>query len=210
VKCCGFVEFWRELREKTQKSGNLQKNSRKCKVFFIIHAQSLESCFGLPDVVKISTVNPSTPTRNAWKCTPTLKVTQENFPDLPTPSRRHIDKCLRTENGSSDATTVAADDDSLSPPSLGMTQTALTDERTELQSTIVHLQTSFSKAFNEIKINGDKQANTFETHIKEAEQAYVNAQMMMLTKFKTVTNKYNNVLKSFTSLRSDVCNAQIV
>jgi hypothetical protein len=26
VKCCGFVEFWRELGEKTQKSGNLQKN----------------------------------------------------------------------------------------------------------------------------------------------------------------------------------------
>jgi hypothetical protein len=32
----------------------------------------------------------------------------------------------------------------------------------------------------------------------------------MLTEFNTVTNKYNNVLKSFTSLRSDVRNAQIV
>jgi hypothetical protein len=120
------------------------------------HAQSLEARFGLPDVVQISMGNPSTPTRNAWKRTPTLKVTQEDFPDLPTPSRHHIDKCLRTENGSSDATTIAADDDSLSPPSLGMTQTALTDERTKFQSTIVNLQNSFSKAFNEIKINGDK------------------------------------------------------
>jgi hypothetical protein len=33
---------------------------------------------------------------------------------------------------------------------------------------------------------------------------------MMLTEFKTVTDKYNNVLESFTSLRSDVRNAQIV
>jgi hypothetical protein len=55
-----------------------------------------------------------------------------------------------------DATTIAADDDSLSPPSLGTTQTALTDECTEFQSTIVNLQSSFLKAFNEIKINGDK------------------------------------------------------
>jgi hypothetical protein len=174
------------------------------------HAQSLKARFGLPDVVRISTGNPPTPTRNAWKRTPTLKVTQENFPDLPTPSRCHIDKRLHTENGSSDATTIAADDDSLSPPSLGMTQTALTDECTEFQSTIVNLQNSFSKAFNEIKINGDKRANEFETRIKEAEQAYVNAQMTMLTEFKTVMDKYNNVLESFTSLRSNVHNAQIV
>jgi hypothetical protein len=174
------------------------------------HAQSLKARFGLPDVVQILTGNPPTPTRNAWKHMPTLKITQENFPDLPTPSRRHIDKCLRMENGSSDATTIAADYDSLSPPSLGTTQTALSDERTKFQSTIVNLQNSFSKAFNEIKINGDKRANEFETRIKEAKQAYVNAQTMMLTKFKTVTDKYNNILESFMSLCSDVRNAQIV
>jgi hypothetical protein len=175
-----------------------------------MHAQSLEARFGLPEVVQISSATPSTPTHNAWKCTPTLKVTQENFPDLPTPSCRHIDKRQCTENGSSDATTVAANNDSLSPPSLGTTQTALTDERTKFQSTITNLQTSFSKAFNEIKTNGDKQANKFETRIKEAEQAYVNAQTEVLTKFKSVTDKYNNVLESFTSLRTDVHNAQIV
>jgi hypothetical protein len=33
---------------------------------------------------------------------------------------------------------------------------------------------------------------------------------MMLTKFKTVTDKYNNILESFMSLCSDVRNAQIV
>jgi hypothetical protein len=39
------------------------------------HAQSLEARFRLPDVVQILTGNPSTPIRNAWKRTPTLKVT---------------------------------------------------------------------------------------------------------------------------------------
>jgi hypothetical protein len=35
VKCCGFVEFWRELGKKMQKSGNLQKKiSTKCRVFY--------------------------------------------------------------------------------------------------------------------------------------------------------------------------------
>jgi hypothetical protein len=34
VKCCGFVEFWRELGKNTQKSGNLQKKiSTKCGAF---------------------------------------------------------------------------------------------------------------------------------------------------------------------------------
>jgi hypothetical protein len=84
------------------------------------------------------------------------------------------------------------------PPSLGTTQTALTDEHTKFQSTIVNLQNSFSKAFNENKINGDKRANEFETRIKEAEQAYVNAQTTMLTEFKTVptnTTTFSNHLR---------------
>jgi hypothetical protein len=36
VKCCGFVEFWRELREKTQKSGNAKKLVENAKFFLII------------------------------------------------------------------------------------------------------------------------------------------------------------------------------
>jgi hypothetical protein len=35
VKCCGFVEFWRELGEKTQKSGNLKKKLENAKFFII-------------------------------------------------------------------------------------------------------------------------------------------------------------------------------
>jgi hypothetical protein len=173
------------------------------------YAQSLEAHFGFPDVIQVSLPNPSTLTCNAWKRMTTLKVTQENFSDLPMPPCHHINKKQCTENGSNDAT-AADDDNSLSPPSLSMTKTALTDERTEFQSSIANLQTSFMKAFNDIKGNGDKCAQEFEAQIKEAEQAYVNAQMTMLSEFKLLTEKYTTVLESFSSLHSDVCKAQLV
>jgi hypothetical protein len=46
VKCCGFVEFWHELGEKTQKVEICKKISRKCKVF--LSSRDFPSLMGLP------------------------------------------------------------------------------------------------------------------------------------------------------------------
>jgi hypothetical protein len=112
------------------------------------------------------------------------------------PSCHHTNKMQHTENGSN-AAAATAGDNSLSPPSLGTTQTALMDERMEFQSSIANLQTSFTKAFNDIKGNGDKHAQEFEPRIKEAKQPYVNAQTTMLSEFKLVTEKSPQSLNLF-------------
>jgi hypothetical protein len=88
------------------------------------------------------------PTCNAWNRTPTLKKGQDNIPEIPTPSCHHTQKKQHTESGSNG---TAADDLSLSPPSLGTTQTELTDERTEMQATLTYMQNTFAAEINKIK-----------------------------------------------------------
>jgi hypothetical protein len=68
------------------------------------YAASLKARFKPPETVHVpSNPRPSTLTCNAWNRTPSLKFSQENFPDLEgnvKPSRHHVNKKQRTELGS--------------------------------------------------------------------------------------------------------------
>jgi hypothetical protein len=64
-----------------------------------------------------------------------------------TPTHCHKDKKAHMETG----TNNTADDTSLLPPSLGTTQTELTDERTEFQATLTTMQGTFSKRFSRLR-----------------------------------------------------------
>jgi hypothetical protein len=82
------------------------------------YAASLKARFKPPETVHVPpNPCPSTPTRNAWNHTPSLKFNQENFPDLEgnvTPSHRHANKKQCTELGCQ-SVNMSADDASLSP-----------------------------------------------------------------------------------------------
>lgn len=179
------------------------------------YAASIKARFKPMDTVQVPPMNqrPSTPTRNAWKRTPSLKYTQENFPALArdvTPTRRHADKKQRTANGSQTVNTDnAADDSSLSPPSLGTTQTELTDERTEFHMTITNMQTSFAEELRKIKAANEKDRKAAEERSKQSEQEYNQAKETMLNEFKMVDEKYTKVLESFSSLRTDLSTAKM-
>jgi hypothetical protein len=122
---------------------------------FIHHCNQVQSC-PLASYAKklkaqfqplVATVNveprraATTPTHNAWHRTPTLKKGQDNIPETATLSRCHTLKKQRTEAGSNH---TVEDHYSLSPPLLGTTQTKLTDECTEMQTTIANMQSPFS------------------------------------------------------------------
>ena len=153
----------------------------------------------------------STPTRNAWNQSPSLKLTQDNFPDLEgnvMPSRRHADKKQCTET-SSQSFNANADDSSLLPPSVGTTQTELMDERTEFQAALSTIQTSFADELRKIKQNNDNDRKATEECMKVAESEYKSAQQTMLIEFKAINDKYTNVLASFSSLSTNLCNAKL-
>jgi hypothetical protein len=155
---------------------------------------------------------PSTLTCNAWNHTPSLKFNQENFPDLEgnvKPSRRHVNKKQHMELGSQSVNT-SANDASLSPPSVGTTQTELTNERTEFQTTISNMQTSFAEELRKIKHDNDMIRQEMETRMKLTDTEYQSAQQSMLTEFKAIDTKYTTILESFSSLQTDLCNEQSV
>jgi hypothetical protein len=169
------------------------------------YAGSLKARFQPPfDVVQASKPVP-TPTCNAWKRVPSLTNDHENFPELtPSPLHHHKDKKQHTEDGSNDST---ADDASLSPPSIGTNQTELTDERTEI---LASLQGTFAKQLQSIKDANDANVMNTETRINQAEAAYNAAQQAILGKFQTISEKYTEVLDSFSCLGNEFHTAKLV
>jgi len=170
------------------------------------HADSLRSKYAPPVATVQTPAPPSTPTRNPWNRTATFKLSHENFPEMnDTPTRRHKDKKARTETGVDDN----ADDTSLSPPSLGTTQTELTDERTEFQATMTTMQDTLSKKIQSIKDANDEKARQAEIRIQQAEKTYIAAQETIVKEYETLSRNYNNVLEAFTTLGCDVRTAQV-
>jgi hypothetical protein len=168
------------------------------------HADSLHSKYASPITTVQAPAPPATPTRNPWNRTATFKLSHENFPEMnDTPTRRHKDKKARTETGTNDN----ADDTSLSPPSLGTTQTELTDERTEFQATMAStMQDTLSKKIQMIKDANDQA----ETRIQqEAEKTYIATQETIVKEYETLSQNYNKVLEAFTNLGCDVRMAQV-
>jgi hypothetical protein len=118
------------------------------------YAASLRARFKPPETVNVPP-NPrmSTPTRNAWNQSPSLKLTHDNFPNLEgnvTPSCHHTDKKQCTET-SSQSFNANADDSSLSPPSVGTTQTELMDKHTKFQAALLTIQTSFADKLHQVQ-----------------------------------------------------------
>jgi phage-related protein len=109
-----------------------------------------------------------------------------------------------------ETSTLAEDDNSLSPPSVGTTQTELTDERTEIQSTLANMQDTFAKQIKSIKDANEAKVCHAEERIQQAEQTYIAAQQAILHEFNTLTQNYSNVRESFANLSSDVRKAQVV
>jgi hypothetical protein len=169
------------------------------------YARSLKARFQ-PPVVEVQALRPAPPpTRNAWKCVPSLTNDHENFPELnSSPARHHKDKKQHTENGSNEST---ADDVSLLPPSIGTNQTELTDERTEI---VAHLQDTFMKQLQSIKDANKAKVKNTEARINQAEAAYNSAQQTILGEFQTITDKYTTVLDSFSRLSTDFHSAKLV
>ena len=148
----------------------------------------------------------TTLTRNAWHRTPTLKKGQDNIPEIATPSRRHTLKKQRTEAGSND---TVEDDSSLSPPSLGTTQTELTDERTEMQTTIANMQSTFSAELKKIKAQNEQNNKKVASRIEKSEQEFQKAQEAILAEFTRTEEQYTQVLESFAKLGEEVRAAKI-
>jgi hypothetical protein len=144
-------------------------------------------------------------TCNAWKRIPSLTSNHENFPKLaPSPLFCNKDKKQHTENGSNDST---ADEASLLPPSIGTNQTELTDECMEI---LASLQDSFAKQLQLIKDANDAKVKNMETCINQAEAAYNAAQQAILGKFQTISEKYTEVLDSFSRLGNEYHTAKLV
>ncbi len=102
-----------------------------------------------------------------------------------------------------------ADNTSLSPPSLGTTQTELTGECTEFQATMATMQDTLSKKIQSIKDANDTKAHQAETRIQQAEKMYIAAQETIVKEYKTLSQNYNNVLEAFTNLSCDIHMAQV-
>jgi hypothetical protein len=170
------------------------------------HADSFHSKYALPVATVPAPATPSTPIRNPWNRTATFKLSHENFPEMnDTPTHHHKDKKARTETGTDDN----ADDTSLSPPSLGTTQTELTDKCTEFQATMATMQDTLSKKIQSIKDANDAKARQAETRIQQAEKTYIAAQETIVKEYENISQNYNNVLEAFTNLSCDVCTAQV-
>jgi hypothetical protein len=102
-----------------------------------------------------------------------LKKGQDNIPKIATPSRHHTLKKQHTKAGSND---MVKDDSSLSPPLLGTTQTELTDERTEMQTTIANMQSTFSTELKKIKAQNKQNNKKVACCIEKSEQEFQKAQ----------------------------------
>jgi hypothetical protein len=170
------------------------------------HADSLPSKYAPPVTTVQAPAPPSTPTRNPWNHTATFKLSHENFLESnDTPTHRHKDKKAHTETGTDDN----VDDTSLSPPSLGTTQTELTDERTEFQAAMATMQDTLSNKIQSIKDANDAKARQAETRIQQAEKTYITAQETIVKEYETLSQNYNNVLEAFTNLGCDVHTFQV-
>jgi hypothetical protein len=170
------------------------------------HADSLRSKYAPPIATVQAPALPSTPTHNPWNRTTTFKLSHENFPEMnDTPTHRRKDKKAHTETGTNDN----ADDTSLSPPSLGTTQTELTEERMEFQATMATMQDTLSKKIQSIKDANDAKARQAETRIQQAENTYIAAQETIVKEYETLSQNYNNVLEAFTNLGYDIHTAQV-
>jgi hypothetical protein len=148
----------------------------------------------------------TTPTRNTWHRTPTFKKGQDNIPKIATPSRHHTLKKQHTKAGSNN---TVEDDSSLSPTSLGTTQTELTDERTEMQTTIVNMQSTFSAELKKIKAQNEQNNKKVASRIEKSEQEFQKAQEAILAEFTRTEEQYTQVLESFAKLGEEVCAAKI-
>jgi heat shock protein HslJ len=122
-----------------------------------------------------------------------------------TPTHRHKDKKARTETGTDDN----VDDTSLSPPSLGTTQTELTDERTEFKAAMATMQDTLSKKIQSIKDANNAKARQAETRIQQAEKTYIAAQETIVKENETLSQTHNNILEAFTNIGCNVCMAQV-
>jgi hypothetical protein len=103
-----------------------------------------------------------------------------------------------------------ADDASLLHPSLGTTQTELTNKFTEFQATISTMQDTFTKKMQSIKDSSYSKARQVESRIQEAEQkTYISEQETILKEYAALSQNYNNVLEAFSYLGCDVRKAQV-
>jgi hypothetical protein len=156
------------------------------------YAERLKAKFKPPvPTVSVQSNCPSQ-TRNAWN-TPTLKKGQDNIPEIPTLSCHHTQKKQHTESGSND---TAEDDTSLSPPSLGTTQTELTDERTEMQAAITSMRSSFTAEINKIKNQSDKIQKELVDRIATTEKDFQEAKDVLLNEFRHTEEKQEQYLKA--------------
>ncbi len=109
-----------------------------------------------------------TPTCNAWNQSPSLKLTQDNFPDFKgnvMPSHHHADKkqCTETSSQLSEITLPFCP-----PQAVGITQTELMDECTEFQAALSTIQTSFADELCKINQNNDNDRKATEECMKVA------------------------------------------
>jgi hypothetical protein len=134
------------------------------------HADSLHSKYALPVATVQAPAQPPTPTRNPWNCTATFKLPHENFPEMDdTPSWHHRDKKACTET---DVDDYENETPSLSPTSLGTTQTELTEESTKFQATLTTMQDTFSKKIQSFKDTNDMKACQAQTCIQQSKNVH--------------------------------------
>jgi hypothetical protein len=168
------------------------------------YAKKLKTQFQ-PPVATALDVEPrraaTTLTRNAWHHTPMPKKGQDNIPEIATWSRRHTLKKQRNKAGSND---TVEDDSSLLPPLLGTTQTELTDERTEMQTTIANMQSTFSAELKKIKAKNEQNNKKVASHIEKSKQEFQKAQEAILAEFTRTEEQYTQVHESFAKLGEEV------
>jgi hypothetical protein len=122
----------------------------------------------------------TTLTRNAWHRTSTLKKGQDNIPKMQPhliiiPLRNSVPKLA--------ATTRSRMTLLFRPPLLGTTQTKLMDERTEMQTMIANMQSTFSTELKKIKAQNEQNNKKVASHIEKSEQEFQKAQEAILAEF---------------------------
>jgi hypothetical protein len=127
----------------------------------------------------------------------TLHLSQQS---KPLPRHQLLPATHGTAPPLSNFPTRNADDTSLSPPSLGTTQTELTDERTEFQATMATMQDALCKKIQSIKDANDAKARQAETCIQQAEKMCIATQETIVKEYETFSENYNNILEAFTTL----------
>jgi hypothetical protein len=161
------------------------------------YAERLKAKFKPPVPTMSTQPSGPQPTCNAWNRTPTLKKGQDNIPEIPTPSRHHTQKKQHTKSGSNG---TAANDSSLSPPSLGTTQTELTDERTEMQAMLTYMQNTFATEINKIKGQTEQLEKKLADRVEKSKKDYQTAKDIMLKEFKHAEEKHGQYLTAVATL----------